>query len=297
MVRRIVSVIAICALLVVAPRAVAEDSFFDSSGVKIHYIVKGQGEPVVLIHGFSANILVQWEIPGIVSKLQSDYKVIALDNRGHGKSDKPHEPEKYGPEMVNDVLRLMDHLKIEKAHIVGYSMGGFLAGYLVANHPSRVLTATLGGAGWLKADDSRTEFMNVLAESLESGKGMGPLIEYLTPPGKPKPTDKELEVINQMVMAMNDRLALAACIRGLRRVSVTEGQLRANRVQALSLIGAEDPLKVGVDEMAQVMSNLRVEVLEGDHMTAFRNPKFVGGLKVFITDHAAEPAAAAGGGK
>ena len=79
---------------------------------------------MVLVHGFTANIQVQWGVPGVITKLEPDYKVIALDNRGHGKSDKPHDPKLYGPESVNDVVRLLDHLKIEKAHIVGYSMGG-----------------------------------------------------------------------------------------------------------------------------------------------------------------------------
>jgi hypothetical protein len=125
---------------------------------------------------------------------------------------------------------------------------------------------------------------------------MGPLIERLTPAGRPKPTEQELAVINQMVMAMNDPRALAACIRGLRQVTVTEAQLRANKVRTLALIGADDPLKVGVDEMAAVMSNLKVEVLEGDHMTAFRNAKFVSGLTAFLGDGAAQPAAAAAGG-
>ena len=95
-------------------RRAAEDQYFDSNGVKIHYVVEGAGEPVVLVHGFTANIQLQWGMPGIITKLAKDYQVIALDNRGHGKSDKPHDPEKYGPEMINDVIRLMDHLNIKK---------------------------------------------------------------------------------------------------------------------------------------------------------------------------------------
>ena len=298
MIRRIASAAALCAMLfVVTARSLAEDQFFDSDGVKIHYVVEGQGEPIVLIHGFTASIQAQWGLPGIVSKLKNDHQVIALDNRGHGKSDKPHDPKQYGPEMVNDVLRLMDHLKLDKAHIVGYSMGGFMTNYLLMTHPDRVLTATLGGAGWSKADDERTEFMIELAESLEAGKGISPLIERLTPANRPKPTEEQLDQINQMVMAMNDPLALAACIRGMRMLTVTEAQLRANKVPALALIGADDPLKVGVDEMAEVMSNLRIAVLAGDHMTAFRQPKFVSDMKEFMANGAGAPAATAAGGK
>jgi len=275
----------------------AEDQYFDSNGVKIHYIVEGQGEPVVLIHGFTASIPMQWGLPGIIGKLNKDYQVIALDNRGHGRSDKPHDPQMYGPEMINDVIRLMDHLKIEKAHIIGYSMGGFMTGYLMATHPNRVITATLGGAGWAKADDERLSFMNELADSLDAGKGIGPLIEHLTPAGRPKPTDEQIQFFNNMVTMNNDAKALAACIRGMKGMAVSEEQLKANKIPTLALIGEVDPLKAGVDDLEGRLPNLRIEVIKGaDHMTAFTNPKFIGELKEFLAAHstAKVPAAAAG---
>ncbi len=298
MIRRLTFLLLFASLLLVAAQAGAEDAYFDSDGVKIHYIVEGDGEPVVLIHGFTANIDMQWKMPGIISKLKQDYQVIALDNRGHGKSDKPHDPKQYGPEMVNDVLRLMDHLNVPKAHVVGYSMGGFMTNYLVNNHPDRCVTATLGGAGWSKADDTRTEFMTQLADSLDAGKGVGPLIEQLTPANRPKPDQQQIDFINQMIMAHNDPKALAACIRGLRSVTVTERQLSSNKVPTLALIGSDDPLKVGVDELEPVMANLTVEVIEGaDHMTAFSSPKFIGDLEVFLEEHSPVAAGAAAGGK
>jgi pimeloyl-ACP methyl ester carboxylesterase len=298
MIRRLSTLLTLAALVFMGTVACAEDSYFDSNGVKIHYIVEGEGEPVVLIHGFTADIDMQWRMPGIISKLKQDYQVVALDNRGHGKSGKPHDPKQYGPEMVNDVIRLLDHLKIEKANIVGYSMGGFMTNYLVNNHPDRCVTATLGGAGWSKANDERTEFMTLLADSLEQGKGMGPLIEQLTPANRPKPNAQEIEFINQMIMTRNDPKALAACIRGLRNVTVTAEQLKANQVPALCLIGSDDPLKVGVDELQPVMANLKVEVIEGaDHMTAFTSPKFIGDLEDFLGAHSPVAAGSAAGGK
>src|SRR5438132_790893 len=117
-----------------APSLGAEDQFFNTNGVKIHYIVRGKGEPVVLIHGFTADIDRNWRTgfappgadnnrgaPRIIESLSKNYQVIALDNRGHGKSGKPHDPKQYGMEMVEDVVRLLDHLQIKKAHVVGYS--------------------------------------------------------------------------------------------------------------------------------------------------------------------------------
>ena len=124
---RRIAFVTLCFVAFATSAFALEDKTFDSRGVKIHYIIEGQGEPVILVHGFTASIPVQWGLPGIISKLAKQYQVIALDNRGHGNSDKPHDPDSYGKQMPEDVLRLMDHLKIKKAHVVGYSMGGFMA--------------------------------------------------------------------------------------------------------------------------------------------------------------------------
>lgn len=276
-----------------AEKEKAPPKYLDSNGIKIYYEVTGQGEPVVLIHGFTGSIQGQWGLPGILKNLAEDYQVVALDNRGHGKSDKPHDPKQYGPEMIADILRLMDHLNLRKAHIVGYSMGGFMTGYLVTHHPDRVMTATLGGAGWRKPDDTRLAVMDELAASLEAGKGIGPLIILLTPANKPRPTGEQIDAINSMLMLTNDSKALAACIRGMGGLTVTEAQWRANKVPTLALIGSDDPLKVGVDELAAVMPTLKVDVLEGaDHMTTFQRPQFVDDLKAFLAEHSKTPAQA-----
>src|SRR5262245_8695747 len=103
--------------------ALSEDRFFESNGVKIRYVVEGQGEAVLLIHGVSADLERNWGGPGVFGALSKNYRTIAYDNRGHGKSDKPYDPTKYGKEMVEDAARLLDHLDIKRAHVVGYSMG------------------------------------------------------------------------------------------------------------------------------------------------------------------------------
>src|SRR5262249_5072697 len=123
---------------------------FDSNGVKIHYTVEGQGEPVVLIHGAFSSADLNWRLPGTVKALAAHDQVIALDVRGHGHSDKPAREEDYGVETAEDVIRLLDHLKIEKAHIVGYSMGGMIAMKVVTKHPDRARSLTLGGMGWFR---------------------------------------------------------------------------------------------------------------------------------------------------
>jgi pimeloyl-ACP methyl ester carboxylesterase len=144
-------------LLVVAATAPAlavqpmDDYFTAHDGVKIHYLEAGNkngpGAPVVLIHGYTGTALGNWFTNGIADALIGRHWVVAIDCRGHGKSDKPHDPAKYGPQMAEDVVELMDHLKIEKAHIGGYSMGGFITGQLLAKHPERFITAVFGGSG------------------------------------------------------------------------------------------------------------------------------------------------------
>jgi pimeloyl-ACP methyl ester carboxylesterase len=265
----------------------AEDHFFESNGVKIRYTVTGEGDPVLLIHGFTANIETQWALPGVIKALAADYQVIAIDNRGHGKSDKPHDAKKYGTEMVADAVRLLDHLKIKKAHVVGYSMGAIITKKLLFTHPDRLLSATLGGSGGLREGVEPT-FFNQLADSLEQGRGMGPLIEALTPPGRPKPTAEQIQAINTMLTLMNDTKALAAVLRGFKELGVADDKLKSNRVPTLALIGADDPLKPGVDALNGKLTNFETVVIKDtDHMTAFARPEFSESLRAFLAKQSA----------
>lgn len=270
---------------------------FDSNGVKINYVVRGKGEPVLLIHGFAGSHSMNWA--AVAGDLAKDYMVIAYDNRGHGRSGKPHDPAQYGQEMAEDAIRLLDHLGIEKAHVAGYSMGAFITARLVATHPDRLLTATLGGAGWARPDDQLgASFMDELAESLENGKGITPLILRLTPEGQPKPEQSQIDATNQLVLLANDAKALAAVVRGMKNFTVEESVWLNNKVPLLALIGEIDPLKTGVDALEEIRTpNLEVVVIEGaDHMNAFRRAEFRQAFREFLAEHStktATPAAAA----
>lgn len=269
--------------------AAAENLYFDSDGVRLRYIVSGEGEPVLLIHGLGASLHLQWSAPGVLRELAKDHRVIAYDNRGHGRSGKPHDTEEYGEVMVADAVRLLDHLKIDRAHIVGYSMGAIIADKLLAEHPERFLTATLGGAGWIKPNDQRAEFLLELADSLDREEGIEPLLKRLTPHDLPKPDRGRLRfrLANKAFGLVNDQKALAAVARAMHELSVNEEQLRANQVPTLALIGEKDPLKVTVDEMAAVMSHLTVSVIPGaGHFRTYGHPEFIGQLKRFLKSHA-----------
>src|SRR3954471_341676 len=127
--------------------------FFSSDGVRIAYVDlapgAGLGDPVVLVHGFASNHAVNWVNTLWTKTLGgAGYRVIALDNRGHGQSDKLYDPAAYhSAVMAQDVRRLLDHLDLPRADVMGYSMGARIAAYLALAHPDRVRSAIFGGLG------------------------------------------------------------------------------------------------------------------------------------------------------
>src|SRR5204862_320240 len=118
-----------------------------------------------------------------------------MDCRGHGKSDKPHEPGKYGVEMVEDVVRLMDHLRIKRAHIVGYSMGSMITAKLLVTHPERLITATLGGGTGVQMNPITVIVFEQIARAVEQGKAAGMLAAGLSPRGRRKPNESQNEAL------------------------------------------------------------------------------------------------------
>ena len=182
---------------------------------------------------------------------------------------------------VEDAIRLLDHLGIERAHVVGYSMGGALTHELRANHADRLLTATFGGIGWSSESPFDRE---ALANALEHGS-LEPLIRALTPVGQPQPSAAQIEATNAAILGNNDAIALAALIRA-SRPPIPEQSLRANQVPSIALIGEVDPIIRQVEIMAGVMDNLEVVVIEGaDHATAVAHSKFIDSLLAFLARH------------
>jgi pimeloyl-ACP methyl ester carboxylesterase len=293
MVRRVVLLLLFVA--VVAPvhtQTARQDKFFDSQGVKIRYIDVGQGEPVVLIHGFSSDLDQSWGNPGTIDRLAADFRVVALDVRGHGKSDKPHDTASYGLPVVEDVTRLLDHLHIAKAHIVGYSMGGAITGKFIALHPDRTISAVFGGSaprtGWTAQTEKDSE---ELATSLETGHGIRPLILRLSPPGEPPPSEETIAARSRATLGRNDALALAAVQRGNKAQVITLADVNGLKMPLLAIIGSADPIKAGVDAFKRVKPELEVVVLEGATHSGERGaparPEFRDALHAFLAMHRA----------
>jgi pimeloyl-ACP methyl ester carboxylesterase len=260
-----------------------EGEYFDSNGVRLHYTVQGEGEPVVLLHGFAVNADLNWRLPGITQALAEEFRVIALDLRGHGLSDKPHDVRQYGMQMVRDVTRLLDHLQIGKAHVVGYSLGGLITIKLATTYPERLLTASPLGAGWERTDNSA--FLGSLGElerALKSGRGIGPLAGRLGSE-REKPGLLHTGWVRFMTRYLNDGHALSAMVRGIPDLTVEEEALRTIPVPVCGIVGSRDPLRVGVEALKGRVPDLRLVIVEGaDHIRAPRSRELLEALRGFL---------------
>lgn len=138
-----------------APAQVRQGDLTVSDGVRIHWMEAGAGTPVVLLHGYTSCCDASWFSDGMAKELARTHRVIGIDARGHGRSEKPHDPAKYaGDSMARDVIEVLDHLGIGKAHFHGYSMGGGIVAHLMARHPGRFITAGFGGSGVREEDEA-----------------------------------------------------------------------------------------------------------------------------------------------
>jgi pimeloyl-ACP methyl ester carboxylesterase len=277
---------------VLIPSMHAVEKNFDSEGMKIAYLDEGHGEVVVLLHGFSGSTPERWtKVPFTQTQFLpalKGYRVLAPDHRGHGKSDKPYLPEKYGAELAADVVRLLDHVKVKKAHVVGYSMGAMVAGKLLVSHPDRLLSVTFGGGGPLfNQPKVFTEVIDATVESLEKGEGMGCLIIALIPEGQPKPTLEQAAAFSAAHLKGKDQMALAAVLRGFPRMTVTEAELKANKVPLQFVYGDREVgfIKDIVAASNNVLKANEVVVKNGDHGSTLITPEFRKAVQDFLKEN------------
>jgi pimeloyl-ACP methyl ester carboxylesterase len=268
----------------------AADEMFDSNGVKIRYVTVGAGEPIVLIHGWMGDSSM-WgrDLFGNTKLKGADgFQVIALDCRGHGKSDKPHDEDKYGVEMAADVVRLLDHLKLEKAHLVGYSSGSFIAGKVVAMHPERVLSVVYAGqAPVITAAMRPTDFAEceIFAKAVDEGKGLGSYIMAVMPADKPKPTEEQANAIAKFMYGGKDVKAFALAGLTFKDLNVTEEQLQKCTAPVLFIHGGNesDHVKNRVAKVRKLLGRGDVKIIEGsDHITTLAKPEFAAALGEFL---------------
>jgi pimeloyl-ACP methyl ester carboxylesterase len=284
------------AVILSTPGLAQQDQFFDSNGVRIRYVESGRGEPVLLIHGYTQSLETNWIDTGVFTALAKDHHVIAFDLRGHGKSAKPYEPSAYGREMVQDAIRLLDHLNIRRAHIVGYSLGAIITAKLLTTNGDRFFTATLGGhAGYRNWKPEYDRNIETYAAELEGDMPFRGLIVAMTPADEPKRTEEDIRARSQALSAANDLKALAAYNRaGTRDLNSTDEEMAATRVPVLGVIGGLDGGLRGMTQLQTVVPTLKVVVIDGaTHVGdrgAAKRPEFVEAIRQFIGAHPSAPA-------
>ena len=295
MVRFVRGAAILCVVLTPAA-AFPQGKFFNSNGVQIRYLEQGTGDPVVLGHGRGDTIESSWVVAGVLPNLAKSYRVIALDCRGHGKSGKPHDSKLYGPEMGLDIVRLLDHLGIARAHVVGYSMGANIVAQLLTTHPDRSLTATLGGSAgrfrWTAQNDQLFE-----EEAAETQRwGFSPSMQLRTaPPNTPKLTEEEIKRRSAVAIAdiNKDRHAVAALIRSFRDQVITPAQVSAVSVPTMGIAGSADPLLLDVQDLKNLRPAVQLVVIDGATHSGERGarsrPEFVAAIRAFISSHSQMP--------
>lgn len=235
---------------------------FSSDGVNLAFIDLAptndapRGESIILVHGFASSHMVNWVNTQWTKTLtHAGYRVVALDNRGHGQSDKPHEPEAYSSHiMAEDVRRLMDHLEIARADVMGYSMGARISAHLALAHPQRLRSLLLGGLGIHLVEGVGLPLG--IADAMEA-----PSLDVLSDP------------MQRMFRAFadankSDLEALAACIRGSRQ-TLTPDEVGRIVMPTLISVGTKDDVAGSGPELAALIPNAEAFAIEGrDHNLA-----------------------------
>jgi pimeloyl-ACP methyl ester carboxylesterase len=256
------------------------DGFFQASdGVKIHYLEAGKakatGAPVILIHGYTGTANGNWFLNGVADALAAKHWVVAIDCRGHGKSEKPHDPKKYGPQMAEDVIELMDHLKIDKAHVHGYSMGGGITAQLLAKHPERFLTAAFGGSGVSEVD---------------------PKHKAEVPQDKPGPDPQEAEASRTLGRNPDRDAEALAAVRAYPRKAGEQLEIDLTKIKipVLAINGEFDRPNAKTHRMQRELTNFKSVVLPGkSHLTAimagYMPKEYIDSLVAFIDANDKKP--------
>ncbi len=243
---------------------------FSSDGLDIAYLDEGEGDPILLIHGFASNKEVNWVYPGWVELLvKNGRRVIAIDNRGHGDSQGTHNPDDYGaPVMAEDARRLLDHLGVSTTDVMGYSMGARISAFLTLNHGERVRSVIFGGLGY----------------GMVAGVGNPePIAAALEAATIAEVTDRTGRAFRAFAdQTKSDRLALAACMRSSRQ-KISEAEVARIVQPALVAVGTKDDIAGSPEKLAALMPNAEVLAIPNrDHMVAVGDKVYKAGVLDFL---------------
>lgn len=246
---------------------------FKHDGFELSFIDEGQGDPILLIHGFASTHYVNWVAPGWVKTLRdAGFRVIALDNRGHGRSTKSHDEAVYTPRrMAGDAAALLDHLDIPKAHVMGYSMGARISAFLALEHPAKVATLILGGLG-LGMIEGVGEW-DEIAEAL------------LTDDPDTIASERGQMFRKFADQTKSDRRALAACIATSRELLTVQDAAKIT-VPTLVAVGTRDDIAGSPEGLADLLPNgVAFAIERRDHMLAVGDRTFKARALAFLEEH------------
>jgi len=245
---------------------------FQNGDVEIAYLDAGQGDPIVLIHGFASNKEFNWVNPGWVGELtRAGRRVVALDNRGHGASSKLYDPAAYEMTlMAGDVRALLDHLGIARADVMGYSMGARIAAFLAVHHLERVRSVVIGGLGIRIVETHGTGLAQRVVAALQA-------------PSLADVTDPDGRAFRSFAERTNSDLkALAACMSRPRTL-LTPEQVAGIKVPVLVAVGTKDDVSGSGPELATLIPGARsLEIPDRDHMLAVGDKVFKTGVLEFL---------------
>ena len=247
---------------------------FHNGDVEIAYLDEGEGEPIVLVHGFASSKNVNWVYPTWVSELKkAGRRVIALDNRGHGDSAKLYDAASYEIAiMTGDVVALLDHLRLERADVMGYSLGSRMTAVMALSQPQRLRSAILGGIG----------------VGLIEGGGPGENVALaLEAPSLDDVTDPVGRTFRAFAdQTRSDRRALAACLRGSRRL-MTRDDAAAIKVPVLIAVGTSDEIAGSAQALGKIIPGAEVlDIPNRDHMRAVGDKVYKTGVIDFLSRRA-----------
>ncbi len=246
---------------------------FNSAGVEISFVDEGAGSPVLLIHGFASNHRVNWVGTGWTKfLLEAGYRVIALDNRGHGESEKLYDPNRYSASiMADDAARLIEHLGLGQVAVMGYSMGARIAAFLTMQRPELVSRAVYAGLA--------ERMVTGVAGSDEIALGL----EAATTQDVTDPGARAFRIFAEQTKS--DRLALAACIRS-SRVKIKAEAFAAIHVPVLVVAGEVDDVAGGVQPLVDLIPGAKGVVLPGrNHMNAVGDKVYKQAVLEFFQPH------------
>jgi pimeloyl-ACP methyl ester carboxylesterase len=244
---------------------------FHNGAVEIAYLDEGEGDPIVLVHGFASSKNVNWVYPTWVSELKKHgRRAIALDNRGHGDSTKLYDAAQYDiTTMAGDVIALMDHLELERADMMGYSLGSRMTAVLALSQPQRLRSAILGGIGM------------GLIEGGGPGENVASALEAPSLEDVSDPVGRTFRAFADQTRS--DRRALAACLRGSRRL-MTRDEAAAIHVPVLIAVGTKDEIAGSAQALGKIIPGSKVlDIPNRDHMRAVGDKVYKAGVADFLS--------------